>query len=64
MKRYYTGGAGEARQVFHRRAKDLMRAGGFDSYQVVEYTEGMESSVLGSKRVAEGVIKLVARQPG
>ena len=58
MKRYYSGGAGEARVVFHRRAKELMREGGFDGYQVVEYNEGMESSVLGSKRVGEGVILL------
>ncbi|MDP1527300.1 MAG: hypothetical protein Q8M20_15955 [Rhodocyclaceae bacterium] len=57
MKRYYTGGAGEARVIFHRRAKELMRAGGFGSYEVVEYSEGMESSVLGSQRVAEGVVR-------
>lgn len=64
MKRYYAGGAGEARQVFHRRAKELMRAGGFDSYQVVEYNESLESSVLGSKRTAFGVIRLTGKLPG
>ncbi|MBL8485784.1 MAG: hypothetical protein JNK22_01595 [Rhodocyclaceae bacterium] len=58
MKRYYAGGAGEARVVFHRRAKQLMRDGGFDGYRVVEYNEGMESSVLGSRRTGEGVILL------
>lgn len=58
MKRFYAGGAGEARVIFHRRAKELMREGGFDAYQVVEYNEGMESSVLGSQRVSEGVILL------
>ena len=58
MKRYYSGGAGEARVVFHRRAKDLMRYGGFDGYEVLEYNEGMESSVLGSQRVSQGVIRL------
>jgi len=57
MKRFYSGGAGEARVIFHRRAKELMRAGGFGSYEVVEYSEGMESSVLGSQRVAEGVVR-------
>ncbi|GAB1394026.1 hypothetical protein MASR1M60_21900 [Rhodocyclaceae bacterium] len=57
MKRFYAGGAGEARVIFHRRAKELMRAGGFGSYEVVEYSEGMDSSVLGSKRVAEGVVR-------
>jgi hypothetical protein len=58
MKRYYAGGAGEARQVFQHRAKELVRAGGFDGYQIVEYTESLDSSVLGSQRTAEGVILL------
>lgn len=58
MKRIYSGGAGEARVVFHQRAKDLMRQNGFDAYSVVEYTEGLESSMLGSQRVASGVIRL------
>jgi hypothetical protein len=58
MKRVYTGGAGEARAVFHQRARDLMRENGFDGYTVVEYTEGLDSSVLGSQRVARGVIQL------
>ncbi len=61
MKRYYAGGAGEARVVFNRRAKDLMRAGDFASYQILEYNEGMESSVLGSQRITEGVIKLIPK---
>lgn len=59
MKRYYSGGAGEARVVFHRRAKELMRAGGFGNYEVVEYNEGMESSMLGAKRTAEGVVRFL-----
>ena len=58
MKRYYAGGAGEARTVFRRRAKDLVQYGGYESYEVVEYSEGMESSVLGSQRVCEGIIRL------
>lgn len=58
MKRVYAGGAGEARAVFHQRARDLMRENGFDSYAVVEYSEGLDSSVLGSQRVAKGVIQL------
>ncbi len=63
MKRYYAGGAGEARQVFNRRAKELMRAGGFGGYEIVEYSEGMESSVLGAQRTVEGVIRLT-KMPG
>ncbi len=61
MKRVYAGGAGEARVAFHQRAKDLMRENGYDGYTVVEYNEGLESSVLGSQRVARGVIQLTRR---
>lgn len=63
MKRFHAGGAGEARVIFNRRAREMMRAGGFGSYEVVEYSEGMESSVLGSQRTAEGVVRF-ARAPG
>jgi len=58
MKRFYSGGAGEARAVFHRRAKELVQRGGFEGYEVLEYSESLESSVLGSQRVAQGVIRL------
>lgn len=61
MKRVYSGGAGEARTVFHRRAGELMQAGGYDGYQVLEYSEGMESSALGAQRVAKGMIQLTKR---
>ena len=62
MKRFYAGGAGESRTVFHQRAKELMRQGGYDGYEVLEYTEGMESSVLGSQRVSQGVIRLTRNE--
>ena len=58
MKRYYSGGGGEARSVLHRRAKDLVQYGGFDGYELLEYSESLESSLLGSQRVAHGVIRL------
>lgn len=61
MKRYYAGGAGEARQVFQRRARDLVQYGGFDGYEIREYSEGLESSVLGSQRVSMGVIRLTGK---
>ncbi|MCX7166886.1 MAG: hypothetical protein NTV11_11500 [Rhodocyclales bacterium] len=61
MKRVYSGGAGESRVVFHQRAKELMRQNGFDAYTVVEYTEGLDSSILGSQRVAQGVIQLTRK---
>jgi hypothetical protein len=61
MKRYYAGGAGEARAVFNHRAKELMRLNEFDGYDVVEYTESLDSSVIGSQRTAEGVILLTRK---
>jgi hypothetical protein len=61
MKRFYAGGAGEARALFNRRAKELMRLNEFDGYQVVEYSESLDSSVLGSQRKAEGVVLLTRK---
>lgn len=62
MKRYHTGGAGESIQIFKRRASQLQYENGFGGYQIVEYTEGIDSQTIGARRVAEGVIKLVQRQ--
>lgn len=63
MKRYYAGGAGEARSILHRRAKDLVQSGGFEGYELLEYNESLESSILGSQRVAQGVIRLTGANP-
>jgi hypothetical protein len=62
MKRYHTGGAGESVQVMKRRASQLQYENGFASYQILEYTEGIDSQTIGARRVAEGTIRLVQRQ--
>lgn len=62
MKRYHTGGAGESIQLLKRRASQLQYENGFDSYHIVEYTEGIDSQTIGARRVAEGVVRLVQRQ--
>lgn len=62
MKRFHTGGAGESIQILKRRAAQLQRERGFASYQIVEYSEGIDSQTLGARRVAEGVVRLVSRQ--
>lgn len=64
MKRYYSGGAGEARQVVERRAKGWVRGGKYASYQILEYSESLDSSVLGSQRITEAVIRLVPKPVG
>lgn len=62
MKRYHTGGAGESLQVLKRRASQLQLEQGYAAYQLLEYTEGIDSQTLGARRVAEGTIRLVQRQ--
>lgn len=58
MRRGYNGGAGEASQVFKRRAEEIQLRSSYRKYVIVEYSESMESSVLGAQRVAKGVIQL------
>lgn len=62
MKRYHTGGAGESVQILKRRASQLQYENGFSSYQILEYTEGIDSQTIGARRMAEGTIRLVQRQ--
>lgn len=62
MKRYHTGGAGESIQIFKRRANQLQYENGFASYQILDYSEGIDSQTIGARRMAEGTIKLVQRQ--
>ncbi len=57
MKRLHTGGDGEARVVFQRRAAQLAREGGYVGYEILNYTEGVESGLV-AQRVTEGVIRL------
>ncbi len=62
MKRFHTGGSGESIQILKRRASQLQYEQGYDGYQILEYTEGIDSHTIGARRVAEGVIKLVRPQ--
>jgi len=58
MKRFYTGGAGEARWVLDQRARRLAREAGYRGFEVVEYAEALDSALLGARRTASGVIRL------
>ncbi|HEX5393376.1 MAG TPA: hypothetical protein VFW68_08850 [Rhodocyclaceae bacterium] len=62
MKRYYAGGAGEARVVFNRRAKELANANGYSGYKILEYSEGLDSNIMGSQRTSEGVVVLTGQK--
>ena len=55
--RMRSGGEGEARMVFNRRAEQLARAGGYAGYQIVSYSEGIQSDLI-AQRVGEGIIQL------
>lgn len=59
MKKMRTraGGEGEARMVFRRRAEQLARAGGFAGYDILSYSEGIQSELI-AQRVGEGVVQL------
>lgn len=57
MKRFITGGEGEALQVLRRHAERLARENGYAGYALVEYSEGVESQVPVAQRVAQGLIR-------
>lgn len=58
MKRFHTGGSGEAMMVIKRRAEQLRRENGFASYRVVDYVEGIESSTPIAQRYAQGLVQM------
>ncbi len=60
MKRFHTGGAGEARQVVHAHAEQLGRARGGGEYVLLEYTEGVGSPSLGAQRLVMAKIRLIS----
>ena len=57
-KRFTTGGDGEAGQIFNRRAAQIARDNGAGGYRIVEFSEGIESTVPIAQRVAQGVVEI------
>jgi len=58
MKRFVTGGDGEARQVFLREAERLARSNGATDFRIAAFEEGIDSAVPVARRVARGVVEL------
>lgn len=58
MKAIHSGGDGEARQVFGRRAAQLGRQEGFEGYDILSYQEGVESTRPVARKVAYGEVRL------
>jgi hypothetical protein len=50
-------GDSEAGMLFKRRAGEIVAELGYDGYRIMEYSEGIESTALGSQRVARGAIQ-------
>lgn len=61
MKRFHTGGDGEARQVLHRRARELARSQAYAGYEVVRFEEALDSAMLGTQRKVEAEIRLTGK---
>lgn len=59
MMRIYSGGAGEARAAFLRRAEEIAREHGYREALVLKYGEGIDSRLPFAQRYAEGVIRLL-----
>ncbi|MGZ8154034.1 MAG: hypothetical protein ACXW2I_01240 [Burkholderiales bacterium] len=58
MKRFTTGGEGEVAPVLRRTAEKLRRDKGYRDFEIVELTEGIESTVPIARRVAHAVVEL------
>jgi hypothetical protein len=58
MKRFHTGGDGEALQQARRYAEQLRVARGASGYTLIEFAEGIESSTPVAQRIAEAIVRL------
>ena len=58
MKRFITGGEGEAGQVVRRTAEKLRKEGKAAEWALLEMSEGIDSKVTLAQRVAHAVIEL------
>jgi hypothetical protein len=56
-----TGGDGEAGRVFRRNAEQIVRESGYTGYDVLAYSEGIESELIGALRYAEGTIRITKK---
>jgi hypothetical protein len=57
-KRFATGGDGEPLQVFRRRAEQIALQNGASGYTVVEFGEGVESTLAAGQRLAWGIVEI------
>ncbi|GAB4058441.1 hypothetical protein GCM10028811_08960 [Uliginosibacterium sediminicola] len=60
MQRISSGGEGEARLVLARRAAELARERGMQGYQLIHYSESIDSRLFLPRRMAEADVALIA----
>jgi hypothetical protein len=58
-RRLTTGGDGESPQIFRRRVDQIQREQGFAAYEVIEFSEGIESNLPIAQRVSRGIVQFV-----
>lgn len=56
MKRFNTGGDGDALSIVKRRAEDLLAAHGMSHYQIESLQQRIDSQTIGARRIAEAVL--------
>ncbi|MDR2365854.1 MAG: hypothetical protein LBD68_08395 [Zoogloeaceae bacterium] len=62
LKRFHSGGEGEAQYLFRRNARRIAQAAGYDDYRILRYEESVESAAFASHRFGEGEIRLLKAQ--
>ena len=63
MKNFTTGGAGVPTQLLHRHAEQLAETQGYRRYQILKWTEGIQSDVPFAHRWGRGEIALAEYIP-
>ncbi|MBI1396675.1 MAG: hypothetical protein GC151_11900 [Betaproteobacteria bacterium] len=58
-KRFSTGGDGEAQDLFQRRAEEIAYRNGAPGFEILSYSEGIDSETAVARRVAHGVVRLL-----
>ncbi|GHU06365.1 hypothetical protein FACS1894158_12560 [Betaproteobacteria bacterium] len=58
-KNFRVGGDGESMRIVKRRAAQLQREKGYAGYNLIDYSEGIESATPFTYRISEGTIQLV-----
>lgn len=58
MKRFNTGGDGDALAIVKRRAEALQHSAGMGRYRVVAFEQGIDSQTVGARRIASALVRL------